>query len=171
MGVDCRIMLPPDVRLHDVADIIGLLAGCEKETITTKNGTYTRVKCVSIRTAGTPTLASIDIAKPITLKGGDTAHVYYHFETDGNYRLMSPRSTGWWIAVGKRLVDFFGGEVDYSDCDEKEVDYKKPKPRKSNNPQDGAPWHKFQREKWATVPLTEAEVNECWTLAAYDKTD
>lgn len=30
MGVDCEIYLPPDVRIYDVANVMGILVGNEK---------------------------------------------------------------------------------------------------------------------------------------------
>ena len=52
---------------------------------------------------------------------------------------MSPPSTAFWIAIGKGLVDFFGGKLDYNDCDEKDVDYRKPA-RKDIHAEDGDEW-------------------------------
>lgn len=178
MGVDCEIRLPEDVRIRDVADVIGILAGCEKVWSETsdKKATWVNVKCVDVSTVGMVGMAHINVSIPISTKGNDTAFVLYHFEPgtfpDGTCgRLLTPRSTGWWIAVGKRLVDFFGGTVDFNYCDEQDIDYQKPKPRWHNNPEGDEEWDDFQKAKFAVQPLTDAEVETVWEVAAYDKKD
>ncbi len=40
--------------------------------------------------------------------------------------MLLPRSTSFWLSVGKGLIDFFGGKMDYNDSDDIEINYSKP---------------------------------------------
>jgi hypothetical protein len=69
-----------------------------------------------------------------------------------------PRSTTFWCAIGKGLVKFFGGKIDYNDCDSKKVDFsKKPFSDRINCPSDGKPWQAFQEKLWNLLPLTSKD--------------
>jgi hypothetical protein len=52
---------------------------------------------------------------------------FYHFEfgTKGERGFM-PRSHPYWLAVGKKVVNAFGGRIDYADCDDVYNDYEAP---------------------------------------------
>jgi hypothetical protein len=79
-----------------------------------------------------------------------------------------PRSTPFWIAVGKRLVQFFGGEIDYQDCDEIDVDFARPsKSLKINDPQDDDEWDTFQRRLFRLKPLMVEDIKDADQYAAY----
>jgi len=175
MGCDCLIKLPGDVRLRDVANVLGLLAGCESVTIASDHGTeYKRLPSVEVKSSHDmlPECARIVITRNIETKDGDTAYVLYHFEpSDANGetygRLLMPPSTAWWIAAGRRLVDFFGGEVVSNDCADRPTRYVRRKPRRRNNPEGGAAWRKLYAEIWAVAPVTQAEVDDARTVAVY----
>ena len=162
MGVDTRIRLPGDVRVRDVADVIGILAGRKVSWGGSGKSRWVEVEGVTVESAqGVPQCANIQITPGDGVRP-DHIYVLYHFEDDeGNGRVLCPRSTPFWVAVGKRLVQFFGGTVDYQDCDDVEVDFKADKPRSRNNPSDGKPWDDFQAEKAAIVPLTKEDVETC----------
>jgi hypothetical protein len=40
----------------------------------------------------------------------------------GHDRQLLPKSTAFWVAVGRRLIAFFGGGLAYDDCGRKVVD-------------------------------------------------
>lgn len=94
--------------------------------------------------------------------------IMYHFELTGGQRGLQPRSTPFWLALGKRLVDFFGGRVDFCDADDREADYVRDKPRTHNDPKDGTPWERFQQELFTFAPLTREEIEACQEFAAYE---
>ncbi len=96
-------------------------------------------------------------------------HVLYHYEpSEIDGRLLMPPSTCWWIAVGRRLVDFFGGALDYNDCDDKDINFRRPKKsRKMNAPEDGKPWYAFQERMLIVKPITEKEIQAMVKHAAY----
>lgn len=78
-------------------------------------------------------------------------------ETGG--RLMMPPSTNFWVAIGKRLVQFFGGSIDYNDCDDVDVNFRRRNnPRHLNSPTDRDAWYKFQNRLLKLKPLTRNEL-------------
>lgn len=161
MSVNCRILLSGDVRLQDVATVMGLLAGlpAESRSLENRGGTYSYVRVSGVGVSGTysPEMAQILLKGPMV--DGDTQHsVYYHFEPSGGVgRALMPVSTAFWIAIGKGLVDFFGGTVDYADCDDVRVNYERP-PQGSNCPEDGRVWQAFEDRIKAVQPLTKKDL-------------
>lgn len=165
MGVDCKIALPPNVEIDTVARIIGISAGlpCEKQSLGLgifNNAWSAEVKGIDI-TSVCPQMAQIKLIgfadKPLV--DGENEHfVFYHFEgseVKGGNRLLMPRSTGFWLAIGVKLVQFFGGAIMPQDCNGKWT-YKVPaKPNHLNCPQDGEPWQNLQERILAVKPITE----------------
>jgi hypothetical protein len=179
MGVDTCIYLEGDVKVQDVAEVIGIFAGLKPyrydhdDAWGNKDCWWTKVDGVEVK-AGIVSCAEIIITAPEgeTLVDGEESHwVLYHFEPsdkESYMRLVMPRSTPFWIAVGKKLVKFFGGKMDYNDCDEKRVDYRAKKPRRVNCPQDGKEWEDFQTEMLNLKPVTVADLKAAQKYAAYE---
>lgn len=166
MGVDCKIVLPGNVRVDDVALVLGASAGLKKEwaPYDFKSARVLGVEINSID--GIPTCVNIEL-KGDLIDGFKHHHVMYYFEYHG-LRLLMPRSTGFWIACGHRLVDFFGGRIDYKDCDDESKDYFVPKKsRKLNCPDDGEAWDKFEERIMAIEPITKVELEEYSKYAVY----
>lgn len=162
MGVDVCLTLSVGSRLHDVANAIGILAGLP---VTSDSGFY-QLRGVTTRTTPIPEAPEIVILG--RLIDGESAHsVMFHYENAGGCPQMIPPSTAFWIAVCRRLVDFFGGSLDYQDCDSVSVNYRKPCPRKRNDPSDGKPWHAFQAALYSLKPLTTADLDKAKKWAAY----
>jgi hypothetical protein len=113
----------------------------------------------------------------VTLPDGTRLHVQYHQEVGAKWsgcKLMMPRSTAFWLAMGRRLIEFFGGGLVYSDHDFDGKTFNETVPPKSNDengPEDGAPWQSFQDRVHAIQPLTRAEVRAMRRHAAYDDED
>jgi hypothetical protein len=84
-------------------------------------------------------------------------------------RLMMPPSTPFWIAVGKGLCKFFGGRIDYNDCDSTDWDRVYRRPRKNNSPGDGEEWNDFQQAMFDLKPVSVKEMKEANAVAAYQK--
>ena len=166
MGVDCRIHLPEDVRVGNVTEAIGILAGLKP--------ILTSIPSVNVKGAtvkgydswGLATCANIEIeATPLTKM---PHHVMYFFEPEEGGRLLCPRSTAFWLAVGQGLVTFFGGRLDFQDSDIAEVgDFSHAKPRSRNNPTNGREWDAFQRALYALPALTKADLTVMRKFAAY----
>lgn len=167
MGVDCKINLPDNVSIKNVASVIGAVCGCPAKKVPLNNTSwYAEVSGVVVLPTAIVEMARIQILRT-TLDGVSGHEVFYHFECRCG-RLLSPKSTAFWIAVGRRLVEFFGGTMDYNDCDDLECDYRVPgKTGEDNSPQDGVPWHVFQQRILDIKPITEEEWRGCDQYAAY----
>ena len=164
MGVDTSIVLPGDVRVADAAKVIGILAGQEKRWEETTGARWVEVEGVTVKSYDTDALVGCAL-----IEFADH-HVMWHFEVEHGKRLIMPRSTPFWLAVGKALVDFFGGTVDYQDCDATDVDYEAHTPRLHNDPEDDGPWDAFQQALYDIQPLTKADIKAMREHAAYQET-
>lgn len=169
MGVNSHIYLEKDVRVRDVADVMGILAGLKpcKTTFTTGDGWYTQVKGVKVETTTFPEMCTILLDG--NMVDGEVFHyVNYFFESlFGNYRLLYPKATPFWIAIGVGLCKFFGGKIDYADCDEGNINARWKKPRKSNCPEKDKAWYVFQEEKFNVKPITEKDMIKANKWAGY----
>lgn len=172
MGVDVKITLAPGARLRDVADVAGIAAGLpgERRRLTSAPGAwYLNVPGATVRGFDiVPGMAEITLTGPMV--DGQTNHsATYHFEWDGGEVAgctgIISRSNPLWIAVGRRLVDFFGGTIDYDDCDGVDIDYAAPIAYRLA--EDGEPWQAFQQAMSEVEPITADEMAEALTHAAY----
>jgi hypothetical protein len=171
MGVDCKTYLPPNVRIRDVANILGIAAGLKPHMYQSEqfsDSSWAEVNGVSVSGSGIVTLANIDLRGDM-VDGMKHHFVSYHFEAShSGDRLLMPRSTAFWIACMKRLVDFYGGRIDFNDCDDTDVDYEvPPKSNEENCPEDGDEWDDFQKRVLAVEPVTKAEMEYLDGVAAY----
>ena len=120
MGVDCKVILPHNARIEDVADVMGALAGLKptrRDFGKPSDGWSCHVEGVECKTSHTPVMAIINLratAEEKLVDGQQTHFCYYHFESKHG-RLVSMRSTDFWISIAKGLVDFFGGAADFSE--------------------------------------------------------
>lgn len=172
MGVDCRILLPENVRLCNVVSVIGASVGCPKAKQNFSSGHvwYANIDNIKVEAADhiSPDMARITISQK-TIDGHEGHFVLYFFEADGG-RLMLPPSTGFWIYVGRRLVSFFGGKLDYNDCDGPEWDVIVPaKSDNENRPSGGEPWYNLQERILAIQPISKEEWEMNINFAAYGR--
>lgn len=169
MGVDTRITLPPFVRVRDVADVIGILLGNQRRQVPLGSGySAVRVDGVQIRSYGNMSslveCAEIQIS---STHGPYTVMYHFEFEDRGNRGLM-PRSRPDWLAVGVGLINFFGGEIDYNDCDDKDRDLFVPAKIQLARQSNDAVFDLVQRRKMELHPLTTSDVLAMTPYAAYD---
>lgn len=161
MGTDCKIKLPTDVRVRDVAKVIAASLGCP--TSTEPGGRWTEVEGYEVR--GIDTMP--ERCRIVVKWGTIDRYFLYHFEPEFEGRLIMPSCTAANIALGVRLIQFFGGRLDMNDCDDIEVDLEVERPRATNNPQGGKEWDDFQADLLALKPLTQKEVGKWKSRAAY----
>jgi hypothetical protein len=170
MGVDCKVKLPPGVRVRDVGKVLSILSGAKVEKRSFSNfgdsGWSAHVPSLAFKDAGVEPTCTV-----ITWIDGDQSAQgqLYHFEfsRDGSRGMMG-RSYAAWIATCKRLVDFFGGEVDYQDCDDIDCDYKRESPP-DFNAEDGDEWVSLQERILNCQPITDEEIEVCEEFAAYEE--
>ncbi len=162
MGIDCRIILPGNVRIRDVSDVMGAAAGLRPEQYQIDGkGIFMRVPGVVVSGYGTQ---GLETCARITFLDHE---VMYHFEYRGGCRLLIPRSTPFWLAIGYRLVEFFGGELIAMDCDDKVVFSRPARDDSWNHAEDGEPWARLQKRKLEVRPLDAEELDTAKSLAAY----
>ena len=83
---------------------------------------------------------------------------------------MTPPSTLFWRVVGRKLVDFFGGRVDYCSCDDVEWDYIIPaKTNEENCPDDGPKLTAFQERMLQIQPLVFDDLKGYWVELTMSK--
>lgn len=172
MGVNTLIYIPNDVWLIDLSEVIGILLGIKPEkSQLTKDAWSVKVKGVSVSgSANVAECAWIKIKQSKKLiTGNEAISLFYHYEcsNDPNYRLIMPRSRPAWIALGLRLIQFFGGLIDFDDSDDIEIDRGYFKPRGRNNPEDGKEWQDYQEAIFNIKPLTKKEIEDAKQYAAY----
>lgn len=180
MGVDCKVYLPDNVKIDNVVEVMGIAAGlpCKRFYHKSYNGKDTGYWGAHVEGASAKPCQFIVTLADIELKGkmvdGLEEHtVNYHFERDRTSgRLLMPRSTAFWLAIAHRLVDFFGGHIDYQDCDDSYNDYEVPaKSDELNSPDDGELWQNLQERIESVKPITQEELQHYNSLAAYNMGD
>lgn len=166
MGVDCKIYLPDNVRIRDVAHVIAISAGLKPRWGGSGKAKWVEVP-VEVRNTSYPSMAEIAIYGDLV--DGEKRHfVYYHFECSKDGRQLMPRSTAFWIAIAHKLVDFFGGTIDYNDCDDVDIDYSKDaNSRLVNAPEGNKEWDAFQERLFNVKPITKEELEHYDIFAAY----
>lgn len=179
MGVDVRIVLPCDVRIQDVAIAIAIFAGLDKTWNAHKESGWVVVdkSSLSIKSSDIVGLANIVLdKKPLTLVDGETTHsVLFHFEGGDNPlgvlggKVLLPPKTPFWQAIGVKLVSFFGGALDLDDSDSVDINLSYPRPRRTNSPEDGHEWDKFQQELYALEPLSATDLETNWKAIFLDR--
>ena len=171
MGVSTVIRLPADARARDVAQVMGALLGCETKLVEGKDAFSGSYFAARVKGAGLKCCEAVPECCYIEIKGATVGPsnrmIMFPFEPEEGGRIIMPPATPLNIAMGKALVIFFGGAVDYNDCDSKRADYRCRKPRPRNNPCDNKPWEKFQRDIASVKPLTPKEVKACVKVASY----
>lgn len=185
MGVDCYINLPMDVDIDDIAHVMSILVG-NKPILEPINGSQNggiacHVKGYQFASTHTPHMTMINLE----LVGGGlmvdgTDHHYCHFfycsrneETGKIVNCLYPRSNPFWCALGKKLVQFFGGSVQFNDCDSakgKNVYRSKrhcPVDKHGLTPHDGKEWNEYQKAMSEIKPLTIKDLEEVRHLTGY----
>ena len=173
MSVACDIYLPNDVRLRDVANVMGILAGLPKEKVFLREGAtfYVKVPGVIAKSTTIPEMAEITLEtlNDFTLIDDSKNHFCgFHYENeDAKYVLLITASTPFWIAIGIGLCKFFGGKIDCDDCDNIDINHTFKKPRPHNNPNDGKTYLKFQKQIWKLKSLGMDDLIAVKNMAAY----
>jgi hypothetical protein len=181
MGVDTRLTLPPAAEISDVAKAIALLLGKTKAWVSinhsnrTQHGLAEPTEHGWVETEGItysvnnhqPNCATMNIAEIPELYG-DGWLFFYHFEFgNGGNRGMLGGSRAVRIALHRRIVDIFGGTVDYQDCDSKDVDYNRKSPAWLGKSNDDKAFHAKQLALWNIKPIAKDEIDACEKFAAY----
>ena len=177
MGVDSTVSFPYGVEVSDVADVVAILLGKPK-TWTVYHGSndcqegltkpaktgWTEVAGVKIEKTHSPIMVEFNIGE-IPSPYGDGWMLLYYFEGKKG-PIMSGGSRAERIALHRALAKFFGGRVDYQDCDSKPTDYRCSPPAWLGSESDRK-YHSKQLAKWRLQPITAEEIQKCRKWAAY----
>lgn len=175
MGIDCKLTLPAAAQIRDVADVIGALLGkpMHKRPIYGVWSADHNHGVIAFRQYGdlvernryepnVPECLSIDIE---TSDGPRSFLYHYEWDAIGN-RGMMMRAFSENIALCVALCDFFGGSVDFNDCDTIRENYRQPA-REDIHRENGTAWQSFQQRKLDVQPLTKADIARYTPEAAY----
>jgi hypothetical protein len=179
MSADTTIHLPAQVNVRDVAKVIAVLFGEKKKWYCYESRTeheapqktgWVEVD-VTIKPTNVPAMVQIDLSASLLKKAnsvlGDGWWFTYHFESEGGMRYMSGGSRAARIALHRRLANFFGGKVNYNDCDSKY--YRRRSPDWLGKERSDVAFHKKELAIWNLKPITEKEVADCVKFSAYGK--
>lgn len=175
MGVDTFVVLPGNVEVRNVASVLGKLFGNGHTWGSSGDTRWVEVFTVEVSVnSTTPSMAMIYGDNRLSERGGRFC-AYYHFETSyGDHtgrQVTLGRAYAERIAVGKALVDFFGGVLVFNDCenhDDPANRYEVPaKTAEENSPQDGQPWYDLQRRMSDIQAVSAKEIAVFQSAAAY----
>lgn len=179
MGVNTHVFLHHSADLEDVAWTLGALAGTrgiDRHFMDLKHhgaaGTWGADQ-VRIVATHSPTYLKVEFSSPADAEY-DRHYANVHLGPayrggeygDTRFYTVSVRSTAFWIAVAKKLVDVFGGVVDFNDCDEKDNDYVVPE-QQCMAAVDGNPWRERQARLDAVTPVTPEDIAAALPYSAY----
>lgn len=113
---------------------------------------------------------------------GNRLHTYLHTDSEDGHlpicKSLNPGSTAIWCVVGKRLVEFFGGQVIYNDCGDLEdsnncylVENPKYPAREIDKGGINDRWHLYYNLLNNEPLLTVDELKEMKKFCAYSKND
>jgi hypothetical protein len=111
-----------------------------------------------------PSMVNLEIEGEL-IDGKSQHSVSFHFEYNSKgEKGISPESTPFWIALSKKLVDFYGGKIDYKDTDLSDLDYEVKSQRRYVTHET---WQKNENAKFAIKPLTIMDLKEVENDAAF----
>ena len=166
MGIDTKILLPPAVQVQSVAEAIGILLGCpkRKQTLDGSHKPFYVVWVDAVKLVAIPDMPTC--VHIVVSHESIKADYLYHFEGRDGQRLLMPRSKAENIALGRALIQLFGGKIDYADCDSVDVDLEYP-PADWLCLENDKNFDIFNEALWQLEPLRKADIDLCKQLAAY----
>lgn len=169
MGVNAILLLPPDTPVRHVAHAIGALCGLPKSKMDLScNEAWAIRTDVSVR-SNDAVPECVDIVIPPNDIIGPCS-LLFHYEFKQGRRGIMPRSRASAIALCDKLAQFFGGAVDFNDCDD-HMDrfYERPMYRLANDPEDGEPWQRMHQALYDLEKIAEEEIQSFESVAAYSR--
>ena len=170
MGLDVYTYLPPSAESHNILTVTALLAGCPGEWKSFKDGGSKDYFGVDKKYANFIIYGAeqhhVNQYVPLPsmvlkmhdgnkfIDGNDTISFFLHMESDlfPGFKMVSRYSNPFSGAIGKGLINFFGGLIDYNDCDD--IAFNQSKDERSNIAHDGKDWKNFQKRLSEVEPVT-----------------
>jgi hypothetical protein len=170
MGTSCDIYLPNDVRVDDLITAIGFLLGAKREKWDFERGGYAyhcnfeevtnqlgkKAKYIFPESTYDLQFHIINIAPTSIDKEIHSGSLFTNpCESHLGYILLIGGATKFWQMLGTELVKFFGGYVDYNDCDSIDKDVEFPKPRRINCHEENKEWDEFHDTLFALPTIAK----------------
>jgi hypothetical protein len=171
MSINTHILLPVQARIEDVVQVMGILSGlpARLEPLYGNHGTHVVVEGAMLApSAGQFGCGNICLKaqSDSALIDGYQDHSCFVVAVAHNGAMAGYNtkcgiwiSTGvspFWETVAVGLVRFFGGEVDFNDCDQSDCDFAWPLQPDITACDDEA-WEAFQQRKMAVKPASLAK--------------
>lgn len=171
MGVNIRLYLYKSAAPEDFAKAISILAGnpANPQFIDSPEGGFTVARPeYTLTSAGFSfPLGTLNFPAPVDpYSPWHSCTIHLNDGPRDFAWALIPPSTPFWIAMATRLVDLFGGALDYQDCDESECDYFRFERAPDQSDRGFIAFHKKLIELDA---LTGTEIENCRQFAAYDQ--
>jgi hypothetical protein len=171
MSVKTDLYLPGDAEIRDVADVAAILLGHEPKMKPLGGGfdsEYVEVEGVNVHGfKDLPGFAEIDIEPTEDMEHGRSIFFSYEVEGRPGERLAVLSADAEGIALFVKLAEFFGGTVDFNDCDDSEEDLKKPRPRGGNGTYEDGAFDRMQRRKMNVRSMSYSFVRSFEEQASY----
>ncbi len=154
MSINATIHLPPNVKIQDIADVIAVSTGLSFSQIPNLPG-------ISV----SQDKSSQDAKIRIVWNQVEGLHVYvlpviFYDSSCSEYRCnLSPPSTAFWLALGKRLIHLFGGRMKFRN-DQPCGHLVRPRPEERGD-------HSTSKRLGEMSVLSESELNELRHYSAY----
>ncbi len=121
MGADTRIYIPAYVKAKDIGEVCAVLCGNKVDS----SGDFPVVDSFEVTTNdfSSGEMIGLSFLDPL----GKSRHMSLFYEHSDvklyNHKMISARSNFLWVGLGRKLVDIYGGKLDYNDGDNVSVDY------------------------------------------------
>jgi hypothetical protein len=164
MSVDTRVVFPPETRVSDVVTAIAILLGYEPELVPFRTSPDA---ARYVRVVETKNAVQLSLPQMVLIQFPQRSFwASYHFEANSRgERLLMTYYDDDRLPLLTELARFFGGKIDFSDCDgsgyDRAFDY--PGCRLSNAPEDGEAWQTFENDLY-NLKETACDVSESAAL-------
>ncbi len=155
MGIDVKVKLPSNVSFRNVSKAIAIILGAKPRLAPLGNGgkvTDVPDGVITLNDNSVTSCQSFNVNVP----DRPNRWFLYHYEYGNaghrglSFNARNPSN----IDLAKAIVDFFGGDVDFDDCDDVECDYSVPaKSDLENHPEDNEEWDDLQHRLMAIKPI------------------
>lgn len=168
----CKVYLSSRARLKDVVDVLALLTWATKTKF--PHGydpdAYITDVYAGIELGGLSyTSSSTNVKWHLFGTMGKVVNKSYNFEYGHGFHGMDFAASDFGVALGKRLVDFFGGKVDFNGHDTVKCDYARPIRHDIGAEVSSPEWYQLQRRKFHLKAITQKELDEAYKVAYYSK--
>lgn len=155
----CRIYLPSKARIADVGDVLAILTWTkpQKNIVSTATTKYYTTVNASINMSSDYSANSTAIYWKLYGIGKKVNKTFF-FEFGDGFHGMMFATTDFGLILGKRLVDFFGGKIDFNDADKITCDYTRPV-RPDLVAEDGPLYISRQDRKFKLKGITQSEID------------